>query len=214
MIIIKKLRIGSAFSGIGAWEKGFANLKINHELKWFFEIDSQATKSYCAIHNINEELNRGNITQVEPDKLEDIDVLVYSPPCQSFSTAGKQMGFEDERGILFFDALKIIKSKRPKYALMENVVGLTQSKFKNEFKTMLASLESIGYNNYWSLLNAKDYNMPQNRDRVFIISIRKDIDGGGFEFPRTKPLTRQLKDLITIDFDEKDRKSTRLNSSH
>ncbi len=113
------------------------------------------------------------------------------------------MGFEDERGVLFFDALKIIKSKKPKFTLMENVVGLTQNKFKNEFKTMLSSLEGAGYNNYWSLLNARDYNLPQNRDRVFIISIRKDIDSGDFEFPKPMPLTKQLKDIVDIDFKEK-----------
>ena len=203
MVLINKLRIGSCFSGIGAWEKAFVNLNIKHKLEWYIEFDTYASTSYSAVHNIDWELNKGDITKVSPNELEDIDVLTYSPPCQSFSTAGKQLGFEDKRGILFFDALKIIKAKRPKYALMENVVGLTQNKFRNEFETMLSSLEVEGYNNYWQVLNAKDYNIPQNRDRVFIISIRKDIDNDGFEFPNAAPLTKHLKDFVKIDFTEK-----------
>lgn len=199
---MSKLRIGSCFSGIGAWEKALTNLNISHNLQWFFENDSHAEISYCAIHNIQKELNKGDITKANVDELDDIDVLVYSPPCQSFSTAGKQLGFEDDRGILFFDALKIIKSKKPKYALMENVIGLTQNKFKKEFEFMIQSLEKAGYNNHWQVLNAKDYNVPQNRDRVFIVSIRDDIDDKNFEFPKPISLTKQLKDVVNIDFDE------------
>lgn len=178
-------------------------MKINYELKWFFEIDRFAPKSYCAIHNVDEKLNKGDITQANPDELDDIDVLVYSPPCQAFSVAGKREGVKDPRGRLFYDTLPIIKAKQPKYALMENVKGLTTKGMRELFDDMLLQLESLGYNNYWHILNAKDYGIPQNRERVFIISIRKDIDKGDFEFPKPFDNKLRLKDFLEDDVDEK-----------
>lgn len=208
MFIIEKLKLGSAFSGIGAWEEAFKNLGIDYDLQFFSEIDPYAIKSYCAIHNEPESKNIGDIITVDVKKLPDIDVLVYSPPCQAFSAAGRQLGFEDKRGILFFDALKIIEEKKPKYALMENVKGLTSKKFENEFALMLQSLEEAGYSNYLpptrhNVLNATDYGMCQNRERVFIVSIRKDIDDGNFEFPKPISLEINLKDITNIKFDVK-----------
>lgn len=123
--------------------------------------------------------------------------------CQSFSMAGKQLGFDDERGILFFDALRIIKEKKPKYALMKNVKGLTGKKFHNEFQTMLKKLEETGYNNYWQILNAKDYGIPQNRERVFVVSIRKDVDDYTFEFPEPFDSGLRLKHLLLNNVDKK-----------
>jgi DNA (cytosine-5)-methyltransferase 1 len=111
------------------------------------------------------------------------------------------LGFEDQRGVLFFDALRIIKAKKPKYALMENVKGLTTKKFQFELETMLDLLEQEGYVNYLpdgKVLNARNHNIPQNRERLFIISIRKDIDQG-FKFPEKVPLTKQLSDVLEED---------------
>lgn len=190
-----KFRLGSAFSGIGAWEKALTRLNIEYELKWFFEIDKYAIKSYCAIHNVDEKLNKGDITKANPKELEDIDVFVYSPPCQSYSVAGKRLGLDDPRGVLFYDALKIIREKKPKYALMENVKGLTTGKFKNIFDDMLAELDYAGYNNYWKILNSKDFGIPQNRERVFVVSIRKDIKQH-FEFPKGSNVSAVLKDIL------------------
>jgi DNA (cytosine-5)-methyltransferase 1 len=129
-------------------------------------------------------------------------LLFYSPPCQAFSIAGKQDGFEDHRGTLFFDALKIIQAKKPKYAIMENVKGLTQKKFQFEFETMLQLLEQEGYKNYWRVLNAKDYGIPQNRERVFIVSIREDVKQE-FEFPKSFDNGIRLKDMLEDYVDEK-----------
>ena len=128
------VKVGSAFSGIGAWEKAFDRLGMKYELKWFFEKDKYASTAYCAIHDVNENLNKGDITEINVDDLEDIDVFVYSPPCQAFSVAGKRLGVKDPRGTLFYYALPIIESKKPKYALMENVKGLTTKGMKNLFK--------------------------------------------------------------------------------
>ena len=121
--------------------------------------------------------------------------------------AGKQKGFEHEgertRSGLFFEALRIIEFLQPEYAICENVKALTSKKFEKEFNTVLNSLAEVGYNNYWDVLNAKDYGIPQNRERVFIVSIRKDIDTGTFTFPEKQPLQLRVKDMLEPEVDEK-----------
>lgn len=193
------LKILSLFSGIGAFEKALDNLEVDYELINFCEFDKYAVKSYCAIHGVDESKNLGDITNVDETKLpKDIDVLTYGFPCQPFSIAGNWEGFEDSkgRGNLFFEALRIIKTTTPKVAVAENVKNLTGPRFKGEFHTVLTSLEEAGYNNYWKVLNAKNFGVPQNRERVFIVSIRKDIDTGKFEFPKPIPLDKTLHDVI------------------
>lgn len=118
--------------------------------------------------------------------------------------AGKQKGLFNEDGTqtrsgLFFEALRIIEATKPKIAIAENVKNLTSKKFAEQFKIVLESLEEAGYNNHYAVLNAKDFGVPQNRERVFIISIRKDIDTGKFEFPKPFPLEKQLKDVLEED---------------
>ena len=197
-----KLKVGSCFTGIGAWEKGFEYLGIDYELKFFCEFDKYPVKSYISMFNEDESKNIGDITKANVYNLPDIDVFCYSPPCQAFSIAGKQLGFEDKRGILFFESLKIIQAKKPKYCLMENVKGLTTKKFNSEFQEMLKSLENEGYKNYWKVLNTKDYGLPQNRERVFVISIRNDIEQD-FEFPIGFDNGIRLKDVLENEVDEK-----------
>lgn len=199
----------SLFSGIGAFESALRNLNIDYELVGFSEIDKYAVKSYCAIHNISEDKNLGDITKIDETKLpSDIDLLTYGFPCQDISIAGKQKGFYNQDGSvtrsgLFFDALRLIQATKPKIAIAENVKNLVSKKFKNEFEVVLSSLEQAGYNNYYKVLNSKDYGIPQNRERVFIISIRKDIDTGIFEFPKPYELTLKSKDLLEPSVDEK-----------
>lgn len=197
------LKIGSCFTGIGAWEKGFEYLNIPYELKFFCEFDKYPVKSYLEMFNETENKNIGDITKANVEDLEGIDIFCYSPPCQAFSIAGKQLGFEDKRGILFFESLKIIHAKKPKICMMENVKGLTTKKFNAEFKEMLKALEDEGYNNYWNVLNTKNYGLPQNRERVFVISIRKDIDNRNFTFPKPFDNGLRLKDLLENEVDEK-----------
>jgi len=187
------------FSGIDAYKKALNRLNIKHETINYCEIDEKTSKAFNVLYNIPEDLNLTDITKVDETKLKDFDLLTYSPPCQSFSRAGKELGFEDERGVLFFDALRIIKYKQPKYCIMENVKGLTQKKFINEFDIMLEELNKSGYNNYYKILNAKDYGIPQNRERIFVVSIRKDIDDGEFKFPQPIKNGKLLKDLLELD---------------
>ena len=202
------MKLLSLFSGIGAFEKALDNLGISYELVGFSEIDKYAVKSYCAIHGVDESMNLGDITKVDENALpKNIDLITYGFPCQDISLAGKQKGlFHDDgsetRSGLFFEALRIIEATQPRVAIAENVKNLTGKKFKEQFELVLKSLEEAGYSNYWKVLNAKDYGIPQNRERVFIISIRKDIDKG-FEFPEPFPLQLRLKDMLDAEVDEK-----------
>ena len=202
------MKVLSLFSGIGAFEKALDNLQIPYELAGFSEIDKYAVKSYCAIHGVDESMNLGDITKIDEKALpKDIDLITYGFPCQDISLAGKQKGLFNNDGTqtrsgLFFEALRIIEATKPKIAIAENVKNLTGKKFKSQFDIVLKSLEQAGYSNYWKVLNAKDYGIPQNRERVFIISIRKDIDKG-YEFPEPFPLQLRLKDMLDDEVDEK-----------
>lgn len=202
------LNVLSLFSGIGAFEKALENLGIEHNVVAYCEIDKYASKAYSVIHDVPEDKNLRDVTKVDILDIEDtVDLITYGFPCQDISNAGKQKGFEDEDGNrtrsgLFFEALRIIDEYKPKFAIAENVKALTSKKFANEFKTVLDSLDEVGYNNYYQVLNAKDYGIPQNRERVFIISIRKDIDKG-FSFPQPIPLGIRLKDVLEDEVDEK-----------
>lgn len=203
------MKVLSLFSGIGAFEKALDNLHIPYELVGYCEVDKYASKSYAAIHNVDESMNLGDITKVDEKALpKDIDLITYGFPCQDISLAGKQKGlFNDDgtqtRSGLFFDALRLIEETKPKIAIAENVKNLVGKKFKEQFAIVLKSLEEAGYNNYWQVLNSKDFGIPQNRERVFIISIRKDLDNGTFKFPQGFTLELRLKDLLEDKVDEK-----------
>ncbi len=203
------MKLFSLFSGIGAFEKALDNLEIPHELVGFSEIDKYAVKSYCAIHDVDESKNFGDITKINEKALpKDIDLVTYGFPCQDISLAGKQKGLfnadgSQTRSGLFFEALRIIEETKPRVAIAENVKNLTSKKFNAQFQIVLESLEQAGYNNYWQVLNAKDYGIPQNRERVFIVSIRKDIDTGMFQFPEGILLELRLKDMLEDGVDVK-----------
>ena len=200
----------SLFSGIGAFEKALDNLGVPYELVAYCEIDKYASKSYAAIHGVPETMNLGDITKVDEKSLpKDLDLITYGFPCQDISAAGKTKGLFNEDGSktrsgLFFDALRIIEETRPKVAIAENVKNLLSKKFTEQFELVKASLDAAGYNSYYQILNAKDFGVPQNRERVFIVSIRKDIDvGWPFTFPEGFPLQFRLKDVLEDMVDEK-----------
>ena len=202
------IKLLSLFSGIGAFEKALDRKGIEYQLVGYCEIDKYASKSYSLIHNVSEQMNLGDITKIDTLEMDDnVDFITYGFPCQDISLAGKQKGFEQNgeltRSGLFFEALRIIEDLQPKVAICENVKNLTSKKFSKEFGIVLQSLEEAGYNNYWQVLNAKDYGIPQNRERVFIVSIRKDIDTGSFEFPKPFELKLRLKDMLEDEVDEK-----------
>lgn len=202
------IKLLSLFSGIGAFEKALTNIGEPYEIINYCEIDKYASKAYSLIHNLDEKMNLKDVTTVKTADLpHDIDFITYGFPCQDISQAGKQKGFTNENGDLtrsglFFEALRIIEETQPKIAIAENVKALTGKRFKAEFKIVLDNLNDAGYTNYWAVLNAKDYGVPQNRERVFIISIRNDINHG-FNFPKKYELKLRLKDLLETDVDEK-----------
>ena len=201
----KPIRLLSLFSGIGAFEKALDRENIPYELASFCEIDKFAVKSYCAVHGVSEDKNLGDISKVNTADVPDCDVLTFGFPCTDISTAGKQMGIiaGQTRSGLLYEALRIIEAKKPSYAICKNVKNLVGKKFKPDFDKLLFMLDELGYNSYWQVLNAKDYGIPQNRERVFVISIRKDIDNGTFEFPEKFPLELRLKDMLEGDVDDK-----------
>jgi len=190
------MRVVSLFSGIGAYERALKNVGIDVELVNYCEILKDKSRAYSILHNVSEDKNLWDVTNIDTSKIEDFDLLVYSPPCTTFSLAGKMQGLEDLRGTLFYNALEVIKAKMPKYCVMENVANLAGKRFEKDFEAMRDALEMLGYNNYWKCINAKDF-IPQNRDRVYLVSIRKDFDDGLFEFPEGND-NRNWWDLIDL----------------
>lgn len=201
------LKVLSLFSGIGAFEVALDELEIDWKLDHYCEIDKYACQSYNYIHGTTDEDNLKDVTNIDYSKIGNVDLVTYGFPCQDISLAGNQKGFFDEEGNLtrsglFFNAADVIRHTNPKFAIFENVKNLTGKKFKAEFETVLSTLDELGYNTYWKVLNAKDYGIPQNRERVFGISIRKDIDKG-YTFPQGFELTLRLKDILEEQVEEK-----------
>lgn len=195
------MKVIELFAGIGSQTQALKNLGIAHEVIGISEIDKYAIKSYEAIHGpVN---NFGDITKIE--KLPYCDLLTYSFPCQDISVAGKQAGIkEGTRSGLLFEVERLLENmeERPKYLLLENVKNLVGKGHKVDFDKWLNKLEEMGYRNYWKALNAKDYGIPQNRDRVFVVSIRNNIKKE-YKFPEKQELKLKLKDMLESEVDEK-----------
>lgn len=201
---MNKLRLGSLFSGIGAFEEGLKNLGVGYDLKFYSEFHEPASKGYSLIHNVSEDLNLGDINKINEKELPDFDVMTYGFPCQSFSAQGKKLGFDDpEKGNLFFESMRIAREKQPKYLIAENVKGLVGHDGGDTLNTILKTLEFLGYNNYYEILNSAKFNTPQSRERVFIISIRKDIDKRKFTMPSGTLTKLTVEDILDKDISRK-----------
>jgi DNA (cytosine-5)-methyltransferase 1 len=155
------------FTGIGGFELGIQRSKTKAECIGYSEIDKFSIKTYETHYPKHK--NYGDATKINPEELPDFDVLCGGFPCQAFSIAGKRMGFEDTRGTLFFDIARIVKRKKPRLLFLENVKGLLSHDNGRTFATILATLDELGYNAEWEVLNSKNFGVPQNRERVFII---------------------------------------------
>lgn len=198
----KTLRVFESFSGIGTQRMALRNLGINHEVVAISEIDKYAIKSYEAIHGKIH--NLGDIAKVKIEDIPEHDLFTYSFPCQDISVSGSQKGLEQGSGTrssLLWECQKVIEGKKPKYLLMENVKNLVGKKFKSFFDEWLEYLSGLGYTNYWKVLNAKDYGTPQNRERVFVVSILGIHEP--YEFPEPQTLITRLKDVLEPEVDEK-----------
>lgn len=162
--------------------------------------ENKKREIYNAFKNVN---NMGSIVSIDPQDIPDHDLFTYSFPCQDISLAGKQRGLDDNstRSGLLWECEKVINVKRPKYLLLENVKNLVGIKHRHNFDKWLEILEGYGYTNYWKVLNAKDYGIPQNRERVFVVSILGEHEP--YKFPEKQELQLRLKDLLEDEVDEK-----------
>lgn len=190
---MNKIKVFEAFSGYGSQSIALKNLGIPYEVVAISEIDKYAIKAYEAIHGPT--LNLGDITQINVKDIPEHDLFTYSFPCQDISVAGKTRGIieGETRSGLLYECKKIIEYCKPKYLLLENVKNLVGKKFKSQFDEWLEYLESLGYTSYWKVLNAKDYGIPQNRERVFVVSILGDHEP--YEFPTSKA-TKDVREYL------------------
>ena len=193
------MKVLELFGGIGACTSALKRLDINFEVVDYVEIDKYAVKSYNAI----------NGTKYEPqdvsewDKNIDVDLIMHGSPCQDFSIAGANKGGDKDSGTrssLMYETLRIVKKLKPKYVIWENVKNILSDAHIHNFINYLNYLDDLGYHNDYKVLNAKDYGIPQNRERVFVVSV---LDYQLFEFPSKERLTKKLKDILEIDVDEK-----------
>lgn len=209
------ITVSSFCSGIGAFEEAIKELGIPHEVVFYSEIDKYARKTYEANHEFG---------FLIPDmtKCDHVgsqyyaDLVVAGLPCQAFSLAGKRLGELDPRGLLFYDFYKYVKNQQPKFFIIENVKGLLSDNNGETFRNWINLLgqsensvpfffpheDSLMYNLHWEVLNTKDYEIPQNRERVFIVGIRSDLPGE-YNFPAKKALKLRLKDILESHVDEK-----------
>ena len=194
------MNVLSLFDGISCGRIALERAGIEVNKYYSSEIDKYAIKAYEAIHG--SALNLGDISKIKVEDVPQHDLFTYSFPCQDLSVAGKQAGLgKGTRSGLLYECEKIIEYCRPKYLLLENVKNLVGKKFKPQFDEWLDYLESLGYTNYWKVLNAKDYGVPQNRERVFVVSILGDHEP--YEFPDKMGLDKCIADVLEDEVDEK-----------
>lgn len=197
----ERLRVFEAFAGYGSQSMALRNIGVPHEVVGISEIDKYAIMAYNATHG--DTRNYGDISKIDWAEVPDFDFFTYSFPCTDISNAGAQAGFAEGSGTrssLLWECRKAIEAKKPKYLMMENVKAITSKKFLPGLLAWQEYLSAQGYTNFIKVLNAKDYGVPQNRERCFIISILGDA---WYEFPQPIPLEEKLKDVLEDTVDEK-----------
>lgn len=189
------------FAGIGGIRLGFEQAFCD-KLKTVFvsEWDEYAQKTYKANFNEPKEI-AGDITKIDEKDIPNFDICLAGFPCQAFSLAGQKKGFEDDykgisRGTLFFEVARICAKHKPKVIFCENVKGLTIHDRGRTFQIIISTLAEIGYNTFIKVLNSRDFGVPQNRERIYIVAFRKDIAPKSFEFPSSIDSTKRIKDII------------------
>lgn len=209
------LRVGSDFSGVGAFNQSLMRLGVSFEEVFACDMDKYARDTF--IHNYGEPKYYPTNVYDREIPSESLDIYMTSPPCQAFSLAGKRLGKDDKRGILFFNSHEFIKVNQPRFFIFENVKGLLSDdggKTFQEWVNMLGGKsinglpvlfphdDAVPYHLYYQVLNAKHHGVPQNRERIFLIGIRDDADNQ-FQFPREEYLNKRLKDVLDGDVDDK-----------
>ena len=198
----KPIRLATVFSGIGAIEHAFQRLNIPTEIVFASDIDKFVKQSYFNNYEIDEDKWYDDIRLIDGKKHKDqVDLLVGGSPCQSFSMVGKRGGLEDTRGTLFYDFARLIKETKPKAFIFENVKGLTNHDKGKTFEVILNTFKKLGYNYNYQVLNAKDYGIPQHRERIFIVGFKdKAIK---YQFPKKKELSFTMQDFLEDYTDSK-----------
>lgn len=204
-----EIKVFTAFSGYDSQCMALDRLKehnpdFDYELVGWAEIDKYAIQAHDAVYPQWKDRNFGDISKIDWEQVPDFDLFTYSSPCQDFSQAGKQAGGTEGSGTrssLLWECRRAILAKRPKYLLMENVAALVSQKFIRLFNAWQLELESYGYRNFAKVLNAKDYGVPQNRERIFMVSVLDE--SFRYEFPKPMPLTLRLKDVLEEKVDER-----------
>jgi len=187
-------------SGIGGGRLGLEN--NGFKCLGFSEILKTSIQTYKTFYNTSNEVELGDLTRLSIDKIPDVDILIAGFPCQAFSIQGLRKGFDDERGQIIFFIKKILKEKNIKYFILENVKGLTNHNAGETLASIVQLLEDVGYNVFYQVLKSNDYGLPQKRERIYFVGIRKDLPYTDYEFPEPYKKKAKLKDFL-IDTDEK-----------
>ena len=183
----KKLKVASMFAGIGGIDLGFK--QAGYKIVWANEIDKYACRTY-RLNFGDKFLVEGDIQEVSTDTIPDFDVLVAGFPCQAFSSVGLQRGFEDPRGNLFFETARIIAAKKPIAVFFENVANLVKHDNGNTLTTILSTMEKLQYQVKYKVMNASEYGIPQQRNRIYIVAFNNKEACEKFEFPKERELKR------------------------
>lgn len=191
------MNVVSLFAGCGGLDLGFEQAGFN--VIWANELERHCRSTYIRNHP-KTEFVLGDICKIDPNSIPDCDGFIGGPPCQSWSVGGKQKGLDDKRGMLFINYIELIKAKQPKFFVIENVKGMLDDKFKDVFKDFVDRLDNAGYDVQWTLLDAVDFRIPQNRERVFFVGFKKELNVT-FTFPNptcTEPVTleKAIGDII------------------
>lgn len=198
------LRVFTAFSGYDSQCMSLDRIGIPYELVGWSEIDKYAIQGHNAVYPQYADKNYGDISKINWAEVPDFDLFTYSFPCTDISNAGQQKGLEEGSGTrssLLWECCKAIEAKKPKYLLMENVKALVSNKFLPFYKKWEQYLADMGYTNFGKVLNAKDYGVPQNRERIFLISVLDE--DATYSFPEPFPLETRLKDVLEEEVDDK-----------
>ncbi|MFM6981516.1 MAG: DNA cytosine methyltransferase [Microbacteriaceae bacterium] len=190
---VTSIKVASFFSGAGGLDLGFH--KAGFELVWANEFDKKVTPTLR--HNFpNSVVDDRSITLVDPSDVPDVDGIIGGPPCQSWSEAGANRGLDDARGQVFLDYIRLIKAKKPKFFLAENVSGMLSKTHAGAFQFLISEMEKLGYDFEFKLLNAADFGVPEDRLRVIFVGYHKDLGRKQFEFPQPQENKLTLKDAI------------------
>lgn len=197
------IRLATVFSGIGAIEQAFHRLNLNHSIVFANDIDNFVKKSYLANYDLDEKDWHSDITTFNAKPYHNqVDILVGGSPCQAFSMVGKRHGLEDTRGTLFYDYARVISEVQPKIFIYENVKGLLNHDNGKTWEVVKDVFNSLGYQLYYQLMNSRDYGIPQNRERIFVIGF-KNPPKNGFKFPQPIELEHTMQDFLEDYTDSK-----------